>query len=466
MSSSKDVLSGSHILSIPFPLQGHVNPVLQFSKLLASNGLKVTILTTTSTIPMSMQTETATSISFESIFDDPCKEIESKDYYDAFIKTFQVSVSRNLEKLVEKFACSGYPVKVIVYDAHTPWILELAHKVGIKGAAFYTDSCSVSAALYHFQNGTLKLLLEEGERSVVELPCLPEMWINDLPSFLSDQDSYPSLLEFVLFSNLNYGKADWLLFNTFDELEQEVVNWMRKQWPIKTIGPLIPSKYFENKLINDDKDYGLNLFSFSNSNCYMKWLDSKEQHSVAYVSFGSLSIQSEEVMNEIALGLQNSKCNFLWVVLESEASKLPIDFKAHQHLEGRGMIVSWCSQLEVLAHKSVGCFVTHSGWNSTLEALTLGVPMVAMPNMADQPTNAKFVVDVWGVGVRAKAGENGIVGTEEVEKCVKEVLEGDRRIELRQNALRWKKLANEAVNGGSSEKNFKEFISEVYDLDS
>ena len=76
--------------------------------------------------------------------------------------------------------------------------------------------------------------------------------------------------------------------------------------------------------------------------------------------------------------------------------------------------MSWCPQLEVLAHKAVECFITHYGCNSTLEALSLRVPMVVMPIWTDQPTNAKFIVDVWKVGVRIKLDERGIATKEEI----------------------------------------------------
>jgi pathogen-inducible salicylic acid glucosyltransferase len=92
----------------------------------------------------------------------------------------------------------------------------------------------------------------------------------------------------------------------------------------------------------------------------------------------------------------------------------------------KSLLVTWSPQLEVLAHKSVGCFMTHCGWNSTLEALSLGVPLVAMPQWTDQPTNAKCIADVWHVGVRLKANEKGIVTKEKVEGCIREVMEGER----------------------------------------
>ncbi|CAK7322792.1 unnamed protein product [Dovyalis caffra] len=224
------------------------------------------------------------------------------------------------------------------------------------------------------------------------------------------------------------------------------------------IGPMIPSVYLDKQL-EDDKEYGLSLFKPDLGGC-MDWLDSKETGSVVYVSFGSLAAIGYEQMAEIAWGLKGSDCYFLWVVRESEKEKLPSNFA--QESSEKGLIVTWCSQLEVLAHKSVGCFMTHCGWNSTLEALSLGVPMVAIPQWTDQPTNAKYIVDVWQVGVKVKANEKGIVAKEDVERCIWEVMEGERGKEMRRNSEKWMGLAKTALaEGGSSDKNIVEFAAEL-----
>lgn len=236
---------------------------------------------------------------------------------------------------------------------------------------------------------------------------------------------------------------------------------MVKQSPTKmiTVGPTIPSFYLDKRL-EDNSDYGLHFFK-PNSDTYMKWLDSKEVMSVVYVSFGSLAALGEEQMEEIAWGLRNSNYHFLWVVRASEENKLPKNFV--EETSERGLVVRWCRQLEVLEHKAIGCFITHCGWNSTLEALSLGVPMVAMQQWIDQTTNAKFIEDVWGVGVRVKMDEKGMVRREKVEECIKEVMEeGERREEIKKNAVKWKELAKEAVDeGGSSDKNINEFVSKI-----
>ena len=169
------------------------------------------------------------------------------------------------------------------------------------------------------------------------------------------------------------------------------VEWMGKFWPVRTIGPTVPSMFLDKRLQND-KDYGINLWKH-NDTC-INWLNDKPFGSVVYVSFGTVAALGAEQMRELALGLKNSKHYFLWVVRESEKNKLHLE----ETLE-KGLVVNWCPQLEVLAHKSLGCFLTHCGFNSTLEALSLGVPLVAMPQWTDQTTNAKYIEDVWGVGI-------------------------------------------------------------------
>ncbi|KAK4729159.1 hypothetical protein R3W88_022147 [Solanum pinnatisectum] len=248
------------------------------------------------------------------------------------------------------------------------------------------------------------------------------------------------------FSNLD--KVDWVLINSFYELEKEVIDYMSKIYPIKTIGPTIPSMYLDKRL-HDDKEYGLSVFEPMTNEC-LNWLKHQPISSVVYVSFGSFAIVEAEQMEELAWGLKNSN-NFLWVVRSTEESKLPKNFLEELKLtsdNNKGLVVSWCPQLQVLEHELTGCFLTHCGWNSILGAISLGVPMVTMPQWTDQPTNAKLVKDVWEMGVRAKQDGKGIVRREVIEECIK--LE------------KCQEMARNAVDeGGSSDKNIEEFISKL-----
>jgi pathogen-inducible salicylic acid glucosyltransferase len=226
------------------------------------------------------------------------------------------------------------------------------------------------------------------------------------------------------------------------------------------VGPTIPSAFLDNRL-PDDLSYGIHLHTPMTAES-KAWLDAQEARSVLYVSFGSMASLHPDQMGEIAEGLYSSGKPFLWVVRATETSKLPKGFA--DKARTRGLIVPWCPQLEVLSHKSVSCFMTHCGWNSTVEALSAGVPMVAMPNWSDQTTNAKYIQDVWRVGVRVWPDAKGVVRSEEVERRVRQVMEGKMSKEFRMKALDWSNKAKKCMSeGGTSDTNILDFISSVLD---
>ena len=243
---------------------------------------------------------------------------------------------------------------------------------------------------------------------------------------------------------------------------------MSKAYPLLlTIGPTIPSAYLD-KRIQDDKDYGFNLFvSHHSSLSVTKWLDAKPPRSVVYVSFGSMANLSPRQMEELAVGLQSAAFDFLWVVRSAEEeAKLPQGFLREMGGSGsKGLIVNWSEQLEVLSHEAVGCFFTHCGWNSTIEALSLGVPMVGMPQWTDQPTDARLVEALWEVGVRVEVEkESGVVGRQEIELRIRQVMESEA---MTSNAQKWRDVAVRAVSdGGSSDNNIRQFLSKLRNYNS
>ena len=183
--------------------------------------------------------------------------------------------------------------------------------------------------------------------------------------------------------------------------------------------------------------------------------------SVVYVAFGSTVALAADQMAELAEGLRAGGKPILWVVRAAEAAKLPESFRGGGVRAAGGLVVPWSPQLDVLAHPSVGCFVTHCGWNSAVEALAAGMPMVVVPQWADQPMNAMCVEDVWRVGVQQVRPEpdTTVVMRGEVERCVREVMEGETGAGFRRRALDWSRKAKKAVSeGGSSDTNILEFI--------
>ncbi|XP_059631435.1 mogroside IE synthase-like [Cornus florida] len=147
-----------------------------------------------------------------------------------------------------------------------------------------------------------------------------------------------------------------LLDESTDQKLSMAADWMEKIWCVRTIGPTLPSMYLDKRM-EDDTDHDINLFKPKAAMC-INWLNEKPRGSF-YVAFGSMAEVDAEQMEEVAWGLKESMFYFLWVVRASEEAKLPEKFT--DDVSERGLIVTWSQQLEVLAHESVGCFVTHSG---------------------------------------------------------------------------------------------------------
>ncbi|XP_038888701.1 mogroside IE synthase-like [Benincasa hispida] len=447
------------VIVIPCPAQGHINPLLQFAKHLAHHPpLKLTlplILTnnTNDSNHSTVQYQPLTpSLTIHHIPLLPYQGPDPEPLH-ALWERRQEAIRLHLIHLLTSIP----NVACVVFDSIFPWVLDLLKQFGVFGAAFFTQSCAVNAIYYNVYKGWLDVPLEE---PLVSLDGLPPLRPSDFPSFISNRVKYPDYLSFLTGQFTRLSDVDWIFTNTFDGLEPEEVKWIEGQFPFKNIGPMVPSIYLDGQLQND-KDYGVSMFESNNTDCTMKWLDSKDPKSVIYVSFGSAAELEKEQMEELAYGLKLTNKFFFWVVRESEIHKLPHNFIKETAEEG--LVVNWCSQLQVLAHQSVGCFITHCGWNSTLEALSLGVPMVAMAQWLDQPTNAKYVEDVWKIGKRVRMEENGICGREEIEFCVNEVMEGGEvNGEIRENLRKWRELAKAAMDeAGSSHQNINYFVEQL-----
>ncbi|KAL5703451.1 4-alpha-glucanotransferase [Ranunculus cassubicifolius] len=446
-------LNRGHVLLLPYPAQGHINPILQFGKRLASKGLKITLAATVYLSKSMHLRDRSVGVEFFSDGFDETGHFGARSG-EHLLSTMKKIGSQSLATLIAKYKDGNDPFTCLVCDSYLPWGLDVGKELGLVTAAFYTQACGVTSIFYHVKQGNLTVPIKG---LAVSLPGLPALALQDLHSSVISLEPTEWSMAMGQFSNLE--RADWLLFNTFHELESEVLAMMAKLLRVRAIGPTVPSMYLDEG-IEGDTENSLNMFKPSDNDDYNTWLNGKEVGSVLYISFGSMAELGQEQMEELISGIKQSNREFLWVVREAEQSKLPAGY-AEQMLD-KGLLVSWCSQLEVLAHDAIGCFLTHCGWNSTMEALSLGVPMVAMPQIWDQFTNAKLVEDVWKLGIRAKKDDKGIVRRQELELCIREVMEGERREEIKTNAARWRGLAIQAVDeGGSSDLNITEFVATI-----
>ncbi|KAK6156170.1 hypothetical protein DH2020_010418 [Rehmannia glutinosa] len=225
---------------------------------------------------------------------------------------------------------------------------------------------------------------------------------------------------------------------------------------IYTIGPL--HAHLKTKLAAN----ATSPPAFSNSlweedrSC-MTWLDSQPHKSVIYVSFGSLAVMTKDQVTEFWHGLVNSGQKFLWVIRPDSIAGSEIPVELSQGTKERGYIVGWAPQEEVLAHPAVGGFLTHSGWNSTLESVYEGVPMICWPYFVDQQVNSRLVEAAWKVGLDMKDTCDRII----IEKTVVNLMEVQKE-EFLERADRMAKSAKRCLSeGGSSYSNFERLIEDI-----
>lgn len=281
--------------------------------------------------------------------------------------------------------------------------------------------------------------------------------LRDIPSFVRTTDPEDFMLKFIKAESERAKKASAIVLNTYDALEHEgLVSLASMLPPVYSIGPL---HLLLNQVTDSDlKLIGSNLW-IEESGC-LEWLDSKEPNSVVYVNFGSITVMTSDQLTEFAWGLANSDQTFLWVIrpdlVAGDSAMLPPEFVSAT--KERGLFASWCSQEQVLSHPSIGGFLTHNGWNSTIESICGGVPMICWPFFAEQQTNCRYCCTEWGIGMEI----NSDVKRGEVESLVRELMGGEKGSEMKKKTREWKKMAEAAITStGSSCMNLDDMINKV-----
>jgi hypothetical protein len=349
------------------------------------------------------------------------------------------------------------PVTCVISDAVMGFAVAAAAEVGVRSVVFRASSASCDISYKHcrqlIEKGIIPLkdssYLTNGymDQTVDWIPGLKNIRLRDLPSFVRTTDPNEFMLNFVMGEMDKASKSSAIIFNTFDALEHDVLEALSSMYlKIFAIGPL---NLLINQLPKTDNFEKIGSSLWKEEPECIEWLNSKQPNSVLYVNFGSITVMTQEKLVEFANGLANSKQNFLWIIrpdlVGGGTAVLRSDFMTE--IKGRGFIASWCPQEDVLNHASVGGFLTHCGWNSMMESLTSGVPMICWPFFADQPILCRYACAHWGVGVEICNDFN----RDELEKVVRELMEGKKGEEMRKTVLDWKVSAEEAisVNGSS-----------------
>ncbi|KAL4196148.1 hypothetical protein AMTRI_Chr04g244600 [Amborella trichopoda] len=345
---------------------------------------------------------------------------------------------------------------------------EVAEEIGIPRVSFWTSGgCGYWAFLQIpelIRRGYTPLkdmaCLAEGylDTTLDWIPGMPNILLKDMPSFIRTTDPNFFLLNYIKDEVQHAFNASALILNTFDDLEKDVLNAIKERipCPLYTLGPLLTFSHDVTK--EEVKPISTSLWK-EESEC-LDWLDSHQPRSVIYVNFGSITVLTPHQLNEFAWGLANSEKPFIWIIrqglVQGESTTLSHDF--YDKTKGRGLIASWCNQKKVLSHSSIGGFLTHSGWNSILESICSGVPVLCWPFFAEQQTNCRFACVEWGIGM--EIGDD--VKRQKVETQVKEMIEGLKGMKMRANAMKWKESSERAIgSGGSSSENLDRLVVEV-----
>ncbi|KAI3820381.1 hypothetical protein L1987_07927 [Smallanthus sonchifolius] len=277
------------------------------------------------------------------------------------------------------------------------------------------------------------------------LDCIPTLHgirLKDIPPwirYINPGDEY--MVQFFC-SQVERAKSDSvsaIIFNTFDELDCDILDTLSSKFPpCYGIGPL---HLLENKIVDKTlASLKSNLWK-EDTECE-KWLDSKDPSSVVYVNFGSITVMTSQQLVEFGWGLAKSNYSFLWIIrpdlVIGESAVLPPELLAE--ISGRGLLASWCPQIQVLNHPSIGGFLTHSGWNSTIESISSGVPMICWPFFGDQQPNCWLGCNKWGISMEI----DNNVKSDEVQKLVIELMKGEKGNLMRKKAAELKNKAEEA----------------------
>ncbi|KAL2482384.1 UDP-glycosyltransferase 83A1 [Forsythia ovata] len=450
-----------HVLAVPYPAQGHVMPLLKLSCQIANRGIKVTFVNTEHIHAKVLATmhgdEEQRGIELTSIPDGLMPE-DDREIFFIVTGSLRRTMPGYLIDLIEKINCKNSDEKIscVIADIAIGWILDVAEKVGAEPVAFLPAAAAGMALILHIpklieagnldKNGTMM----QGE--LINLTDeIPSWRRNELSwSFLGDLKTQKIFFECCLTAEQTAHHAKWLLCNTFDEIESSACKLIPKICPV---GPLLSSNNLKSSTSGGS-------FWVEDTTC-LSWLDKQPVGSVIYISFGSIAVFSQEQLHELALGLELSGRPFLWVVRSNLANGLNAQYPNGflKRVVEHAKIVEWGPQEKVLAHSSVGCFLSHCGWNSTMEGLSMGVPFLCWPYFADQFHNQNYICDMWKIGLRLKPDENGLRSRHEIKAKI-EMLFDDHSIKA--NALEVKEMALKNVSeSGSSFQNFETFIDHL-----
>ncbi|XP_060215010.1 UDP-glycosyltransferase 89A2-like [Lycium barbarum] len=465
MSSSEN---GVHVLIFPFPAQGHILPLLDFTHQLLLHGFKITILVTPKNLPildplLSIHPSVKTLVfSFPGHPSLPFGVENVKDVGNSGNAPIIAGLSKLYGPILEWFKAQPNPPVAIVYDFFLGWTQDLAQELGVPGIVFYTSGALLVSILGDIWRnfGAYKGL---GFVEFNGLPKSPKFVREHLPSvFQKFKESDPTW-EIVRNGFIANGKSFGSVFNTFEALESEYLGFLKKEMGherVYSIGPI--------NLVGGPGRIGKSNVDDGGNERVFTWLDECDDGSVLYVAFGSQKLLTKAQMEALTIGLEKSGVKFILVAKQLSAQQeeqgygsVPKGFE--ERVLGRGLVIKgWASQVEILGHRAVGGFLSHCGWNSVLEAIVAGVLILGWPMEADQFINAWLLVENMKTSVRVCEGPNSVPDPIELGRRISEVMSNDL---FKGKAKKLRDEALEAVKiGGSSKRDLDLIVRELTQL--
>ncbi|CAH1419238.1 unnamed protein product [Lactuca virosa] len=476
-----------HVVFIPCPAQSHIKCMLKLARLLHHKGIHVTFINTQSDHKRLVNSggtrwaDGAPGFQFKTVPDGLPSTTTTDDHG---IETEHTQTKAQLwnylgtnffDSFLHLVSGLDIPVTCIICDGFMTYTntIHAAEKLNIPIILFWTMAASGFMGFYQ-----VKVLMEKGlvplkdesyltngylDMEIDWIPGMEGIRLKELPEFTRSTDPTSPMFKFILKTAQAADKVSHMIIHTFKELEASLVKELKSIFPnVYSVGPLelLLNQITENET-NKSICNGYSLWK-EEPEC-VQWLQSKERNSVVYVNFGSLVVMSLQDLLEFGWGLVNSGREFLWIIrtdlVDGKPVVLPQELK--QAMKGKGFVASWCSQEEVLNHPSVGGFLTHGGWGSIIESLSTGVPMICWPVSGDQQTNCRQMCKEWEVGMEISKNLN----RDEVEKLVRELMEGGEGKRMRKKALEWKKMAESATGfNGSSYLDTEKLANEIVKL--
>nr|AYR16627.1 UDP-glucosyltransferase UGT87N1 [Polygala tenuifolia] len=451
----KDSSKMCHLVAVPLPLRSLINPMMNFCKLLSSRepySLLITVVLTEEWFGYIGSEPKPDNIKFATI----PNVVEFKDTRDPF--SFIHAITTEMEAPFEELLDALQPqVSAIVADVELGWPIDLGNRRNIPVAVSNTTSASFFSMMYQYALFTKNRLipfdfLNNSDDQTDMIPGVSSIQLADVQAVIDGTDK--QFMQIFLKSFSKVSEAQYLIFTSVHELEVEAFNSLKASFPfpVLPIGPAIPYMELEENACGTPR----NTVYYTE---HKKWLDCQPFGSVLYIAFGSASSISSSQMEEIVEALNCNGFWYFWVARE----EAPI---LREKCSERGLIVSWCDQLKVLSHSSICGFWSHCGWNSTLEAVFAGVPMLTFPLFLDQVPNSRKIVDEWKTGWRVKKQElaKDLVGRDQISELVKRFMDAESLEvqDMRKKAKKLKNICQQAIKkGGSSDINLDAFIKSI-----